>query len=39
MSKEDREWLEEAMKAYTFNDVDRMKEICEELSKHHKTMH
>eukprot|EP00347_Sterkiella_histriomuscorum_P003633 403363538 len=39
MSKEDRTWLEEALKSYTFNDVDRMKEICEELEKYHKTMH
>lgn len=29
MSKEDREWLEEAMKTFTFNDTDRMKEIVE----------
>lgn len=27
MSKEDRDWLESVMKAYTFNDVDRMKEL------------
>lgn len=29
MEKEDKEWLEAAMKQYTFSDVDRMKEICE----------
>ena len=34
MSAEDKKWLEEAMKQYTFNDVDRLKEICEELKKH-----
>lgn len=38
MSKDDRKWLEEALKSYTFNDVDRMKEICEELSKSHLTL-
>lgn len=27
------------MKAHTFNDVDRMKEISDELSNCHKTMH
>ena len=31
MSEEDRKWLEEALKQYTFNDVDRLKEICIEL--------
>ncbi len=34
MSVEDKKWLEEAMKQYTFNDVDRLKEICEEFKKH-----
>jgi hypothetical protein len=29
MSKEDREWLEAAMKQYTFNDTDRMKELLQ----------
>jgi hypothetical protein len=29
MSKEDRKWLEEALKQYTFNDSDRLKEICD----------
>lgn len=28
MSKEDREWLEEALKQYTFNDADRLQELC-----------
>ena len=27
MSDEDMKWLEEAMKSYTFNDADRLKEI------------
>ena len=31
MSEEDRKWLEAALKQYTFNDVDRLKEICIEL--------
>jgi hypothetical protein len=31
MSSEDRKWLEQALKQYTFNDVDRLKEICIEL--------
>ena len=31
MSKEERKWLEEALKQYTFNDADRLKEICKEL--------
>jgi hypothetical protein len=31
MSAEDRKWLEQALKQYTFNDVDRLKEICIEL--------
>lgn len=39
MSKEDREWLEAALKQYTFNDTDRMKEIAEDLKAYHKTMH
>ena len=29
MKKEDKEWLEAAMKAYTFNDTERMKEVIE----------
>lgn len=33
MSKEDKDWLEAAMKEYTFNDTDRLKEICDELKK------
>ena len=31
MSAEDRKWLEEAMKAYTFNDADRLTEVVEQL--------
>ena len=31
MSKEDRDWLEAAMKQYTFNDTDRMKELLQTL--------
>lgn len=37
MSKEDKEWLEAALKQYTFSDTDRMKEICDELAKIHMT--
>ena len=28
MSQEDREWLEAALKEYTFNDTDKLKEVC-----------
>jgi|688.fasta_scaffold132530_2 hypothetical protein len=31
MKKEDREWLDSAMKAYTFDDSARMKEVINEL--------
>jgi hypothetical protein len=31
MTKEDRDWLEAAMKQYTFNDVERMKELVDKL--------
>ena len=31
MSKEDKEWLEKAMQEYTFNDADRLKEICDQM--------
>ena len=31
MSQEDKEWLEKAMEEYTFNDADRLKEICQEM--------
>ena len=31
MTKEDREWLDAAMKAYTFDDSARMKEVINEL--------
>ena len=34
MSVEDRKWLEAAFKAYTFNDADRLREVCAELKKH-----
>lgn len=33
MSKEDAKWLEEAMKEYTFNDTDKLNDICELLKK------
>jgi len=29
MSAEDKKWLEEAMKQYTFNDADRLKQVIE----------
>lgn len=32
MSKEDRVWLTEALKAYTFNDTDRLQTICKEIA-------
>jgi Zn-dependent M16 (insulinase) family peptidase len=31
MSKDDRQWLEEAMKQYTFNDSDRLTELINQL--------
>ena len=31
MSDEDREWLEGAMKQYTYDEADRLKEICKDL--------
>ena len=31
MSKEDRTWLEQAMKQYTFNDADRLTELIKQL--------
>ena len=34
MSEEDRKWLEAALKQYTFNDADRLKEVCQELKDH-----
>ena len=34
MSAEDRKWLEEAMKQFTFNDTDRLKEIVAEIKDH-----
>jgi len=33
MSDEDRKWLEEAMKQYTFNDTDRLKQVIDILKK------
>jgi hypothetical protein len=34
MSPEDRKWLEAALKQYTFNDADRLREVCKELKVH-----
>jgi hypothetical protein len=31
MSKEDRDWLEAALKAHTFNDTDRLQELVNQL--------
>ena len=33
MSKEDRDWLEAAMKAHTFNDTDRLTELINKLKE------
>jgi len=33
MSAEDKKWLEEAMKQYTFDDADRLKIICDKLKE------
>ena len=33
MSAEDRAWLEEAMKAHTFNDTDRLTELINQLKE------
>jgi len=33
MSDEDKKWLTEAMKEHTFNDTDKMKEVCEFMHK------
>jgi len=33
MSAEDAAWLAKAMEDYTFNDADRLKEICEQMRK------
>ena len=38
MSKEDATWLQEALKAYTFNDTDRLQEICKEINEDKATM-
>lgn len=34
MSQEDKKWLEEALKQYTFNDAERLHEVCDELKSH-----
>ena len=31
MSEDDKKWLEDAMKEYTFNDTDKLKTICDEM--------
>ena len=31
MSQEDKEWLESAMKEYTFSDTDKLNELCKEM--------
>jgi len=33
MSKEDQEWLQEAMKQYTFDDADKLQEIVNQLDE------
>lgn len=33
MSKEDKEWLEAAMKQYTVSDTDKLAELCKEMKK------
>jgi len=33
MSKEDKDWLEAAMKEYTFSDTDKLSELCKEMKK------
>lgn len=33
MSKEDRKWMEDALKQFTFNDTDRLQELCKLLPK------
>jgi len=33
MSEEDAKWLQKVMEEYTFNDADRLKEICDEMRK------
>lgn len=33
MAEEDRQWLEEAMKQFTFNDVDRLQKVVAELKR------
>ena len=38
MSAEDRKWLEAALKQYTYDDVSKLKEICEELKTSHQTL-
>jgi hypothetical protein len=38
MSKEDREWLQEALAHYTYNDTDRLTEICKKLKEETSTL-
>lgn len=33
MSDSDRKWLEDALKTYTYDDVDRLKQICDILKE------
>jgi len=33
MTEEDRKFLEEAMKEYTFSDTDKLKELCDLIKK------
>ena len=36
MSEEDQKWLQEALQAYTFDDVDRLKQLCELIGQTYK---
>ena len=33
MSEEDKQWLEAAMKEYTFSDTDQLSELCKAMKK------
>jgi len=33
MTKEDKEWLEAAMKEYTFSDTDKLGDLCKQMKK------
>ena len=33
MSEEDKKWLEEAMKQYTFSDTDKLKTLCDQMAE------